>query len=413
MADVGAGITLLTGIFKQLYPKGLPLPRLFEDHPFFQRVKKVTSGMGLEVKVPINLAGNPLVSHDESEGLGGSNFLSLTGTSGVSSFVFTWDSITTRAVITLQAIRASQSDMGAFVRATKNQIEGSYNGLKMSIGRECVIGNRAIATVASASNYTVTLADPATAVSFWAGQRIQFSSDTTGSGGSVRGGTQGYLTIASVDIDAGTITTVELVTVVTSITAGDGIYLKGNYGAAMLGVADWIPDTVTATAFGGVDRTKDPLRLAGNRITVSGSKKDGLTKALNIMASRGAQPDLILMNYLDWQDLNTELQNKQLITGTPKDGKIGFSSLILGYANGTVEVVAERFVPTGRAYILQMDTWELYSLGAFPGPLTLDGQASETGANVIPGANSYEYRFGGFAQLGCLKPGANGVVIFS
>src|SRR5678816_135122 len=63
---------------------------------------------------------------------------------------------------------------------------------------------------------------------------------------------------------------------------------------------------------------------------------------------------------------------------------------------GPIKVIPAPFCPKGTAFMLQMDTWELASIGDVPQILDLDGSKFLRES----GADAYEIRVGYYANLG-------------
>ena len=71
--------------------------------------------------------------------------------------------------------------------------------------------------------------------------------------------------------------------------------------------------------------------------------------------------------------------------------------------NAEIRILPDQNCPSDVAYMLQMDTWTLNSLGGAPHILDLDGnrvlrQASE---------DAYEVRIGFYGNMACNAPGWN------
>ena len=84
-------------------------------------------------------------------------------------------------------------------------------------------------------------------------------------------------------------------------------------------------------------------------------------------------------------------------------GKIGFRALEVHGGTGPIKVVADMSCPSNVVWLLQMDTWKLYTSG--PAPKILD----EDGLKFLRQATSdgYEVRWGYRGNLACDFPGAN------
>jgi hypothetical protein len=90
-------------------------------------------------------------------------------------------------------------------------------------------------------------------------------------------------------------------------------------------------------------------------------------------------------------------------------GNIGYSALIIEGDRGPIKVIADHNCPQGTAYLLQLNTWKLYSLGPAPRFLDFDGNRMLREA----AADAYEARIGYYGQMGCVAPGWNANVNIS
>lgn len=88
------------------------------------------------------------------------------------------------------------------------------------------------------------------------------------------------------------------------------------------------------------------------------------------------------------------------------DGEFGFRSIQITCGTNVVDVLADAYCPSNVGWILQKDTWKLYSLGDVPRFENSDGlqMLRQTAADGV------EVRAKYYAQLGCVAPGYNGRV---
>ena len=78
------------------------------------------------------------------------------------------------------------------------------------------------------------------------------------------------------------------------------------------------------------------------------------------------------------------------------NAEIGFRGILMNGPRGPIKVVPDQNCPSDRAFMLQMDTWKLYSLGKAPKILDTDGMKMLREAS----SDSVEVRVGYYAQLG-------------
>ena len=312
--------------------------------------------------------------------------------------------------IELETIQATSTDRGAFLKAATAEIDGILNQVARSISTaEYGNGGGAIGQEASFSTVTLTLANPTDATNFEKGMFIT-SSATDGTSGSVR---SGRVQLVSLDRSAGTLTADDdWDTGITGFSADDFLFVEGDFGAKLTGLDGWLPAAAPdATLFFGVDRSQDPDRLAGIRHdgqaqTIEEALIDGASK---VNALGGGMPDFVFMNPRNVRELVKLLDsrieyNSIKPQGLPETAEFGFRSIMLQADHGMVQVVSDRNSPVNVAFMLQLDTWVLASLGEAPKILEGLNQRFIWDAN----ADSVEIRTGYYAQLGCVAPGYNG-----
>ena len=111
------------------------------------------------------------------------------------------------------------------------------------------------------------------------------------------------------------------------------------------------------------------------------------------------------MNPLRYSELIKSLGSKVIydVVRSSDVAEVFFDSVRVYTPSGQVSVVADPNCPTGVAYLMQMDTWKLYSLGMAPKILMSDGlRFLRTTA-----ADAVTVRCGYYSQIGCTAPGWN------
>ena len=174
----------------------------------------------------------------------------------------------------------------------------------------------------------------------------------------------------------------------------------------MAGLDSWVPSTVTATAFWGVDRTADTYRLGGLRWTTDagGPIEQTLQRALSRAYREGAMTSHIFMNNLDFTNLIVSLGSKVMYDTENTDiVSVSYKSVVIAGPSGDVKVIASSSCPQGIAYALQLDTWCFWTLGQ-PGFLDEDGVGRILRDSA---SDSYLCRIGYYGNLVCDAPGYN------
>lgn len=317
--------------------------------------------------------------------------------------------------ISRKLIKATKTNKGAFLPAAKVHIDGAVNTATRSRAIQLFgDGSGAKAQAASFSTDTITLTNRHDAVKFQKGEVIQLAANADKTGAAVRGGSPGTATILAVNRTLGTLQcTATVSTVITSPTALDWIYRAGDYDGALVGLDGWLPSTTPTTSLFGVDRTVDPEMLGGVRLDRSGSESTSVIEALIDICSEvftvgGGEVDHIFLHPSQLRALSkSELARVEKAKFEITDN-IGFRGFTLTTDMGEARIMGDRYCPYDRAYALQLDTWELGSLGPC---VDIFDRDSDQEMLREASTDGYEVRIGGYAQLSCNAPGFNGVVL--
>lgn len=394
-------VTQAQGILKTRYPSMKIQFAGYKDNVLFSLLPKDQTFTGDYFKVPINWGGNAAGSHVFATA-------QANKTSGkYDAFLLSRVRDYALGSISTEAIKASMSDVGAFLKVvtpeTDNTIRQCSHSLNIDLFRN---GGGARGQVGSVSTTTLTLKEPSDVVHFEVGMKV-VSDDTDGTAGGADDGQA--LTITAIDRSAGTLVTSVTWTAGGNFSNDDYLFREGDFGVAVSGLAAWLPSSApSATTFFNVDRSVDS-RLGGLRYTgTSESIEEALISAETSAHVNGAKLSHYIMNTADLGDLRKSLGSRveyeRVGPSDPAMAKIGFRGIVLAGAAGDVVCVGDRDCPKGIAYGLQMDTWKFYSLGAAPQFLTAMGQDSSLWDY---NADSVEFRIGWYGQLGCSDPGKN------
>lgn len=390
--------TSFAAALKQHYTADRVENMVYADNPLLALMPKMESFGGKNLPIPI-IYGNPQ----------GASAVFATAqanktNSQLKDFVLTRNSFYSLASISNEVLEASKGNQNAFMEAATVEIDGAIQAATRQLAIAMYgSGSGSIGQVANSSFATTSLqlSQVEDVTNFEVGMKLQVSA--TDGGGSVRAGT---LTIVGVDRDAGTITTsVNLSTGIAAIAQNDHIFVEGNYDAMIKGLRAWVPDSApSATPFFGVVRTADSTRLGGIRFDASAMPiEEGLIAAASRAAREGAKPTHCMIHYSDFADLEKALGSKVQYVDLKVNADVGFRGIVVNGPRGPIKVIPDQNCPAGRAFMLQLDTWKLYSLGKAPKILDADGMKMlrENSADAV------EVRVGYYAQLGCRAPGWN------
>ena len=220
----------------------------------------------------------------------------------------------------------------------------------------------------------------------------------------------GVMNIVKVDRNLGTIT---VDTIVPGTVAGDFLLVNGDLNAKIHGLDAWIPmpGVLTSTPFLGVDRTQDNSRLGGVSKDYTGAPIDqALTNLSSAIGREGGTPDYTMMDFENYAALENALGSKvQYIDVKASDADVGFAGIRVHGTKGPIQVVPDQNCQGNRFYMLQLDTWSLFSLGM--APRIFRGDSLEF--LRVGNSDAVEIRALYYAEMGCEAPGWNGVAKIS
>jgi hypothetical protein len=308
-----------------------------------------------------------------------------------------------------EMILAAKKDKGALVRSLDTEVSSALNTLTNSLAH-CLFSDASGARGQIDGNdpgtgTTFSLGTKGDIVNFEVGDLIVFAATATGARRA--GGTR---TISAIDRDSALITVSAAIDAAVGST--DFVIIDGddaNNSATVLptGLLGWLPTTAPAVgggdSFFGIDRSPDPVRLAGMRIDVSAlNPEEGLAAMLAKANVNGAKPSHIFRNPIDYKNILVALGTK-VETEYTSVGEIGFTAIKVFGPSGEVKIYSDRSCPQGRGFTLTMKTMKLYSLGKAPMVIEADDQKILRDAT----ADSFEGRMALYANTACDAPGWN------
>jgi len=391
-------MTAWDNALKQYYRDKPVIDTVYKNHPWLTLVPKNPRFKGKSMPVPV-LYGRP-------QGISAtfSTAQSNATASQIAEFLITRKKHYGVATIDGETLLSSQGSEYAFLDAATTEIDQTAKSVGDALSRNLFRTSDASIGRVNNSSFGVTTLDLVTdtdALNFEVNQKIVTSA--TLSGGSVRSGT---LTVAGVDRDATSnqvTTSANLSAGIAAIAQNDYIYIEGNYDNGISGLADWIPSSAPgATAFFGQDRSADPTRLGGQRVAYSSTREETIINGLGRCAREGGQPDHIFVSFTDFIALEKELQSTVQREVDPDTGA-GFRSMEMYAPYGVAKIIPDKDCPVGVAYAIQMDTWQLATIGETVSIIDVDGnrmlrQSSDDGVEI---------RVGFYGQLACSAPGFN------
>lgn len=394
---MGLDLTSFAPALKQYYTKGFMENLVYKNNPFLALVPKYEDFVGSNMPVPMTYA-NPM-----NRSATFSNAVAGTGSSALKAFTITRAKDYSIAQVDNETLEASANDRGAFMKAATQEINGAMQSATRSLATALFRdGTGAIGRInATVTGTTLTLATLQDIVNFEVGMRIQFTGDLS----ATRSG--GPLTVTAINRGAGSMTVSANLNTITGITSQDYIFCEGDLNNKVKGLEAWLPASVTATSFFGVDRTADSVRLGGVKYDGSSQPiEEALVDGLSLIEQNGGSPDYCFMSFANLSNLKKALGSKvqyvDVEAGT--EAKVSFKGVMVDGNKKPVICVADQNCPAAVAYMVQMDSFGLYSLGGAPKILDSDGNKMLRQSS----ADGVEIRVGYYAQLACSSPGYSG-----
>lgn len=383
-------------ILKEVYPDPSEVQRLmYENNTAHALIKKDFSGSGRNWDMPLRIAHTTGRSHrfdTAKANKGASTQVLMQITTGSNYSLYSVDG---------KLIRQTRDNKGAFVEAFAFELESAMDAMARNMGY-AVYGNGGGAIGRFTSGVTLTgdtftLLNIDDAVKFEVGQYLQLSA-TDGTTGSVK---SGQLQVETIDPDTGVITLEQdIEDGVPTAAVSDYIFPAGDFGLGIKGFDAWIPASVSATSFFGIDRTLNASRLAGSRVSGAGlSPEEQLQKACQVAMRNGGKLTHFFMNDLNFLDLDLSLGSRRVYADAKTDVGVGFTGVKVATGMGTVEVFADYNCPVNVAYGVDLKQWALKGLGQFPFIDATDG------SRILreDAADAYEGRIKAYYQLQCKK----------
>lgn len=331
--------------------------------------------------------------------------------------------------ITNELLEATKDDAGAFIDEAKLNMDTGFrnfsNDMALALFSD---GSGSRGQMASITTGVIVLTDSNQIVNFEVGMTLDSYSVTGTTATQSTGAALGYiiavnrsagsLTVsASAGGSAGTptnwSTSFPFLAQDGDVNFASGGLAIGSTGAFKIaGLAAWVPVTAPGNtdSFWGVNRSVDVTRLAGVRFNGSAETiEEALIDGSSLVAREGGQPDMCFINFTSYSALEKLLGSKvQYVSVQHDEADIAFAGIRINAPYGPITVVPDRSCPSKTAYLLQMDTWKLRSLGRVPHILTYGLEGLE--GLRVGNADALEIRIGAYSNLICNAPGFNCVV---
>lgn len=285
-----------------------------------------------------------------------------------------------RATIEGLLMKSASSKSGTVYDKFVAQLDGIYDATMHSLSTKVYRdGYGSIGNISAATNVataTLELAIHEDIVLYEQGMDLQFS--LTNNANTLRNAGASLTVIGLGTVANGLLTMSAAINTVTGTIAGDFIFAKGDRQdsatpsrLAVPGFDAWLP---TAAPAGGEnfmnlgDRNNDG-RLLGTVIdctsgTYSGASEVEALIAAAIESSRvGGKPRTCFMNPTRYGNLVIDGQSRIRPVEAKGPYGIGFSGVTVATNFGDINVFPDPYCPRKRSYVVNMDSWTVYSVG--------------------------------------------------
>ena len=394
-------VTTVTEALKEHYKPLRVQNMVYKDNPLLAMMPKYTKFGGENMPIPL-LYANPQ-RRSATFATGQAN----TSTSALKQFLLTRVKDYSFTSITGESIKATERDSDAFLRYATMEIDGALHSLTRSLAVAMYRdGTGSIAQSEDNPNGSyanLTLINKDDVTNFEVGMEIAFYADASGKPGADRGQNR---TILSIDRNATTKQITFTANIHVDVAYTDHLVQAGDVNAKVTGLDGWCPSAApAATPFFGVDRTTDSTRLGGNRFDGSALPiEEALIGGASQVAREGGRPDVCMVDFATFSNLEKALGSKVVYDEAKgRDVDIGFAAISLRGPRGTIKIVPDQNCQPNVAWMLQMDTWSLNTLGEAPMFLDLDNNRMLRES----AADAYEVRLGYYGNCATNAPGYN------
>ena len=399
-------IATVTQALKEHYKPLRVQNMVYKDNPLLALMPKYTKFGGENMPIPL-IFGNPQRrSATFASGQG------VSSTSSLGQFVLTRVKDYSFASITGESIKATERDSDAFLRYATMEIDGALHSLTRSLAVAMYRdGTGSIGTIGSVDGQTFTLSNIEDITNFEVGMVLncfdnltETTTDSRFDKPDASDQESGDVTVSAVDRSAGTVT---VTGTVTNMDAGDIFVQKGDLDAKISGLEAWVPrvlDSNNQTLF-SQNRSTDVSRLAGQRFDGSALPiEEALIEGASLVSREGGAPTHCFVDFKTFANLEKALSSK-VVYGEVKarDVDMGFASIALRGPRGIIDIIPDQNAQPNIAWMLQLDTWSLNTLGEAPMFLDFDNNQMLRENS----ADAYEVRLGYYGNLACNAPGYN------
>lgn len=418
----GDTIASLGLILKQVWPQEEIYDELNYGMPLYALMRKETD-LGSETNIAVGFGTSQGIANDFSDAKGNKQPSSVGGFTVPPATIYSLESVSRQAIALSRG--STRAIVGALDRAAQQAILGwKFEAATQLAGN----GGGALGQVASISGNQLLLTNVDDVVKFDRLMTVNAGPDdgtqATGGPTAVR---PGKVVLGAVSRNYGATWNLQCQSGnwtdpgnIPGLQVGDYLFRGGQYAATLIGLGAWVPaaDPNSSDSFYGQNRSTDPLRLAGMRITGTNlTPREAAMRLVREALRNSSNPTHYFLNPTNFESLQFELQSAGVLVmtkqapapigshtfGEPIDG-IGFNG-----PGGQVKVFADSRIGTGTGWGLELDTWAIKGAEAFPTLMAGDGLSMAR----EEWADSFEIRILGDIQSLCYAPGRNARISLS
>ncbi len=412
---IGNTPTTIDALLKEYYDDGALVNETYIDNPLWARMSKqesVGNVTGRHFVHPVVFATSQ----------GRSRTFSRAQARGTATNEQSVDFLVPRvtnyqlATVQTEAVLQTKGDRGAFVDILTLITDNAVRNLGLAQAHSMYgNGSESIGQVGSISTSVVTLLKTDQSLNFEVGMELDLAAAEVSGGVEAYGSNSHGLYVIKVDRVANTFTVGTAAGVAVNVTdSADGIptaaanqfiFVRGDRNLGMQGVQAWIPygGVTTSDSFLGVNRSTDPVRLAGNYLDTSQlAIEDAFIQAANNVAKQGGKLTHFFIPYNKYAQL-LKSQSAKVTIIEEVNPDISFEGLQVLTAKGPVLVMPDRNCPSDKMFGLDINSWAYTHVGDPVQMFNLDGntwlrQASDDGLEI---------RFFSMGNLVCRVPAHN------
>lgn len=388
--------------YKNRYPQRVVENLVAFGTPTYQSISKKDDLVGIKTYIPLQL--------DVNQGMSALIGTALANASASQGIAWAVEPKSFYAGISIDAktMLAARNNEGAFFRIREREMETTL--AQMGRRFEMALWSSGTGSIgqllADSAATTFTLKKTADAIKFHKNQKLNVYDDD-GSGnptGAARAGSP--YTVSGVNYSTGVVTLTAALNAAVEID--DHLVPEGDLDAVAAGIPKWIPSADPTDTLFGVARTNDPQKLGGWRGSWLGSIEE-TAKVLDSSIRRVNQkPKTLWLSYANFVRLDLELGARAIREADKGDHSFGSMRLKMLSPGGGIEVRTGPYVPEDAMFLLDMDTWEIHTLGSVPHLVQDDGLTAVRVGFGSAAEDSIEMRLRAFWVPVCVNPFANG-----